>query len=512
MIIEFESWINEKSSEQYDVCIIGAGAMGIALALDLQKYENKRVLLLEQGGYDTRPAKDGDVGNTGEIKSGLSGSHARGLGGSTTLWGGQALPFDAIDFAERPWVPNKSCPVSENELAAFYDRAEALFGVDKVPFTKDINQLTLSKTGKLKQGFSKFSPVPSFLTKFSETLSQAENVDVVLNAKVSELVGSELEGLQTVRFVSGAKRAAMATHYVLACGGIATPELLLASPSLPINRLVVGRYYQDHIGVYGAKLTPINHGKFQQLFATRVCDGIKCLPKLSLSESAQREHLTLNVTANIEVQTAAQSPLNMMRLLYNQGANREFNQRFYSTLWQLLKSPREAFLGLYEIIINKRILIPKNAEYFLVANIESKPIVDSRVTLNKIESKRSIYKPTINWLVDDMSRRTALIYYQAVKSELEEAGIAKVVIKKELTVASYAWREHCYALYHHMGATRMSGSPSDGVVDPNCKVYGLDNLYIAGPSILPTTSSSNPTFTALAFALRLSSHLSQGHY
>ncbi len=509
MIIEFESWINEKPDEKYDVCIIGAGAMGIALALDLQKDKNKRVLLLEQGGYETRPAKDGDVGNTGQLESGLSGSHACGLGGSTTLWGGQALPFDSIDFAERPWVPNQPWPVSETELTVFYARVEDLFGVDQVPFTKNINQLSLSKTGKLKQGFSKFSPVPSFLTKFSKTLAQAENVEVVLNAKVSELVGSKLEGLQEVRFVSGAKRVAMASHYVVACGGIATPELLLASPSLPINRLLVGKYYQDHIGVYGAKLIPINHEKFQQLFATRLYKGVKCLPKISLSERTQREDRTLNITANIEVQTAIQSPLNMMRSLYNQFSNRVFNQAFYSTLWSLVKSPRELLLGLYEIIFRKRIIIPKNADYFLVANVESKPIADSQVTLNNNEPKKTIYKPTINWLVDDMSRRTALIYYQAVKVELEEAGIAKVVIKKELAEASYAWHEHCYALYHHMGATRMSGSQSEGVVDQNCRVYGLDNLYIAGPSILPTTSSSNPTFTALAFALRLSSHLSQ---
>ena len=39
------------------------------------------------------------------------------------------------------------------------------------------------------------------------------------------------------------------------------------------------------------------------------------------------------------------------------------------------------------------------------------------------------------------------------------------------------------------------------------RVHGVPNLYIAGTSVLPTGSASNPTFTALALALRLADHL-----
>ena len=61
--------------------------------------------------------------------------------------------------------------------------------------------------------------------------------------------------------------------------------------------------------------------------------------------------------------------------------------------------------------------------------------------------------------------------------------------------------------WHHMGTTRMSDNPQTGVVDANCKVHGINNLYIAGSSCYPTGGSVNPTLTVVALALRLSDHI-----
>ena len=53
----------------------------------------------------------------------------------------------------------------------------------------------------------------------------------------------------------------------------------------------------------------------------------------------------------------------------------------------------------------------------------------------------------------------------------------------------------------------MSRDPADGVVDPDCRVHGLQNLYVAGSSVFPTSGYSNPTLTIIALALRLADHL-----
>jgi choline dehydrogenase-like flavoprotein len=60
---------------------------------------------------------------------------------------------------------------------------------------------------------------------------------------------------------------------------------------------------------------------------------------------------------------------------------------------------------------------------------------------------------------------------------------------------------------HHMGTTRMHADPRQGVVDPDGRVHGTDNLYIAGSSVFPTSGIANPTLTILALVMRLADHL-----
>jgi choline dehydrogenase-like flavoprotein len=61
--------------------------------------------------------------------------------------------------------------------------------------------------------------------------------------------------------------------------------------------------------------------------------------------------------------------------------------------------------------------------------------------------------------------------------------------------------------YHHIGTTRMHDNPRLGVVDKDCKVHGLANLFVAGSSVFPTGGFANPTFTIVALAIRLGDHI-----
>jgi choline dehydrogenase-like flavoprotein len=61
--------------------------------------------------------------------------------------------------------------------------------------------------------------------------------------------------------------------------------------------------------------------------------------------------------------------------------------------------------------------------------------------------------------------------------------------------------------WHHLGTTRMHRDPSRGVVDENCRVHEMSNLYIAGGSVLPTGGYANPSLTIVALSLRLADHL-----
>ena len=60
---------------------------------------------------------------------------------------------------------------------------------------------------------------------------------------------------------------------------------------------------------------------------------------------------------------------------------------------------------------------------------------------------------------------------------------------------------------HHLGTTRMSSDPQSGVVDANCRVHGIDNLYVAGGSVFPAAGYALPTYTIISLAIRLADHL-----
>ncbi|HTH15324.1 MAG TPA: GMC family oxidoreductase, partial [Magnetospirillum sp.] len=60
---------------------------------------------------------------------------------------------------------------------------------------------------------------------------------------------------------------------------------------------------------------------------------------------------------------------------------------------------------------------------------------------------------------------------------------------------------------HHMGTLRMAEDEVHGVVDRNCRVFGMDNLYVAGSAVFPTSSHANPTLTLVALSARLAEHL-----
>jgi choline dehydrogenase-like flavoprotein len=53
----------------------------------------------------------------------------------------------------------------------------------------------------------------------------------------------------------------------------------------------------------------------------------------------------------------------------------------------------------------------------------------------------------------------------------------------------------------------MHADPRHGVVDADCRVHGIDNLYLASSSVFPTSGHSNPTFTILSLCFRLADKL-----
>jgi choline dehydrogenase-like flavoprotein len=88
--------------------------------------------------------------------------------------------------------------------------------------------------------------------------------------------------------------------------------------------------------------------------------------------------------------------------------------------------------------------------------------------------------------------------------EIGRAGIGRARLVEQ---SANGWWTGTRGAWHQMGTTRMHSDPTQGVVDANCRVHGIDNLYMAGGSVFSTAGSANPTLTMVALAARLAEHL-----
>jgi choline dehydrogenase-like flavoprotein len=512
---------------EIDVCIVGSGVMGLAMASHLLNHSSKKILLVEEGGLEDTPSSSAVAAELqgGDLASAVANSRARGFGGSSRRWGGQALPFTALDLADRPFLAQRGgWPISWEELNRFYPAADRFLGLTSMPFTTDLWKrqavtAPFAEGSDLELSISKYSPHAYLASVYQNPITTSKQADCLINAKVASVLleadGARAYGVN-VRNGHGRETTIAARVVVLCGGGIENPRILLASQQLDRRGVgnqadLVGRYYQDHIGFFAAELRPKDWARFRHLFASFVPGDQKYVPKIQLAQSLQRSQELLNVTGNIDVQEDENSPRNCARRIYHRlrrtRPNYTESGSIFRDLRRLAFSAPEALDLLSAHLLDHRIGLPQKARFFLMANAESEPMHASRITLSDQLDRYGLNRPQVNWLVSDLTLKALKAYGNALKNTLESANIAEVKLSPYLTDPAAKWKERAYSLYHHMGATRMSSNPKEGVVDSHGRVHGIKNLYIAGTSVLPSGSASNPSYTALALAFRSAEHM-----
>ena len=148
--------------------------------------------------------------------------------------------------------------------------------------------------------------------------------------------------------------------------------------------------------------------------------------------------------------------------------------------------------------------------YYLRARTEVAPDPGNRITLDRERDALGMRRVRLDWSVSSLDRRSVAATMRLLAEELGRLGIGRVRVNELLFEDDDRWCENLSWFGHHMGTTRMSSDPRSGVVDSDCRVHGIDNLYIASASVFPTAGFANPTLTVLALALRLADHLRGG--
>ncbi|MFT5695123.1 MAG: choline dehydrogenase-like flavoprotein, partial [Myxococcota bacterium] len=144
---------------------------------------------------------------------------------------------------------------------------------------------------------------------------------------------------------------------------------------------------------------------------------------------------------------------------------------------------------------------------------EQAPNPDSRVVLSSECDALGVRKANLDWRMSSIDKESVAVLVDNLSKELGRLGLGKVEPSTWLSEQETAWPNdptvgtHPIGGYHHIGTTRMSASPSEGVVDANSQVHGVHNLFVAGSSVFPTGGWANPNFTIVAMTVRLADHL-----
>jgi choline dehydrogenase-like flavoprotein len=519
--------IDKNSVVPTDICIIGAGAAGITMAREFVGLRHK-VILLESGGLEP----DADTQSIYEGKSNgldyaLSDTRSRYFGGSTNQWWGNCRPLDDMDFEERSWIPHSGWPLNKCDLLPFYARAQKVCGLGSYEnYDADTVRRCSSSLAPLSLDGERIvskviqtCPSLRFKDLYQDTLLSAHNIDTYLWGNATALNANEscarVDTLR-VKCLSGNEFSIAARIFVLAAGGIENARVLLNSNKVQQNGLgndhdLVGRFFMEHPTVYFSLNTsrPIRDFRFYDFYERRPVHDASVWGMLSVSSALIREHRLLGTC--IYFLPADCEGIVSLREIKNALKNMTLPNK---AMGHLRNVGRDSY-GIAKFIFKRIILkdtrtIPTREapvrmspdNYFIATLFEQIPNPSNRVTLS---SERDLLDQPRAELRLQLSPEERESYIRSLRILGMEIGLEFDPLELNVEDRGEDWRIGFFS--HHIGTTRMSDDPKKGVVDRNCRVHGIANLFIAGSSVFPTGGSAAPTLTLVALAIRLADHL-----
>ena len=503
------------AQDRVNVCILGAGAAGILLATELAA-QGLSVLLVEGGGLSLEPRSQelyrADI--TGFPYTGATRGRFRTFGGSTTQWGGQIMELD--DFTAREHVQGSGWPFSKTELTSFYGRALRFEGLrlaepqdSRVWAGLGLSLLDLGPEFRMR--YSRWCPERDFSILHGANLRDSRRLQVLYHANATAFVLNE--GRTAVRAVrargySGREALLHADRFVLALGGIESNRLLLQpleEGTAPWQRSgLLGCHFHDHIALNRIPILQIATQPAQRYFGYTGLDGFRYHNKVQLSAAEQSEARTLNVAGTIgpffQEDFGRDDATVLLREVLRKGRRpsvAEWRQaaRYLPGIgWQTL---RQRLAG-------------EGAEWLrtmLTVHSEQSPRSASSISLSHERDALGLLRVRLDWQISQLELHTLRSYVRRATEVFAARRFARVLPPRGFYEDDALVRSLCSDSYHHMGGARMAATAAEGIVDPQMKLHGIDNLYVCSSAVFPSGGFSNPTHTLLALAMRLGDHL-----
>ncbi len=548
MLVETGS-LQDGEQIESEVTIVGAGAAGIVIAIELAK-----------AGMDVVLVESGDKGPSPDIQA-LADAHDLGknyhppidectrlqLGGASVIWGGRCIPFDPIDFAKREYIPHSEWPVQYSELAQYFEAVcgylrcgEAEFDIRNIPGISQISIVPgLNDGGVLTSRIERWSVI-DFGKEYARELAESPHIRLLCGVSCTEIECSGNSGAVSSicgKTLSGKSIKLASKKYVLTAGGLNTTRLLLNSDRVHPGGIgnhsgLLGRFYTGHISGRIAKVAFSTDPKKTAYGFGRDKDGVYLRQRFSFDSETLNRHKIGNIVG---------------WLVNPQLSDPSHGNGVLSFAYLVLSSPFGRFL-VSEAIRKAAVTGAKGSSIHHIRNM----FCDLPRTLHFMGSfgyGRYLAKPrTPGFFQYSKANQYDLHYFGeqtpnpdsrvSITDHRDKLGMRRIHIEHRylqqdidnVIEAHKLWDAHlrqqgCGALeyldgdlpstigenandgFHQIGTTRMSDKPEEGVVDKHGKVHHIDNLYIASSSTFVTASQANSMFTILAFAARLSRHL-----
>jgi choline dehydrogenase-like flavoprotein len=547
-----------------DLCIIGAGAAGITLARDFIG-KQPRVTVLESGGltFDERTQSLYKGRISGLPYFALDAARLRLFGGTTNHWGGDCRPFDVVDFEPRDWIPYSGWPIRKSDLQPFYDRAWKIVHLtsndwdlrnwdERDPASPlDLDGRVLTRVVQVVNQSRR-----SFGTEYRNEIRKAQNVTCYLHANVTEIEADKTAKTATrvrVATLTGNRFALRARVFVLAVGGIENPRLLLASDKQKSRGLgndhdLVGRFFLEHPRFEAGIVAPADSNFSVSFYQPHHVDQAVIECALALHPEIKRTERLVDVQIKLQpvyergfLEATNSDDVAILKSLVKHARHKHLADHFGRHLtmvvedvmtWHRFTIPGAPVPLPYPAVVeeliragprDRRSLIPgllgdiaavgyqkligsvPIQNLTLTTRIEPAPNPDSRVSLLASRDEVGMRHVQLDWQLSPIDKESVKRTLEVLAAELGRAGLGRIKILD--SVDNAGWPADLAGGWHHMGTTRMSSDPKRGVVDGNCRVHGMSNLFIAGSSVFSTAGSGTPTLTIVALTLRLSEHL-----
>ena len=518
------------SEFQCDVCVVGSGPAGIAIA-DRLRNSRLSVLLVEAGGnayaLSAQRLYRGHI--VGHPYYRIDGCRWRMFGGSSNRWGGWCRPLDPVDYTYRDWLPLSGWPIGAHDVAPYEEDAARLCELPNARFDlaswrhRMAPPLVLDDTN-FENVVIQHSPETNFAESYGPRLIAAPNVTTMLNANLTRLrldsASARVRELE-VTTLTGRTFIVRPRAAVLAAGGIENPRLLLASRSERAAGIgnefdMVGRCFMEHLHMPMGHFFPAERDVNTKFYRKMVMQDARVRGVIIPTAIAQERHRLLTTSVAFEgpsfsVGTAflgwppalMVGPVSLYRGLKKRGHMRVAHEfKRFATSLSAVPNRLRSWQRSRNAASKAALPAVSGSVYSLYFRAEQAPDPSNRVLLDpNTRDELGMPRSRLEWSIKPFDAASALGWLELLKHDLRNRGVGAVIPPAE------NWQDEVIGGPHHIGTTRMSADARHGVVDADCRVHSVENLYVAGSSVFPTSGHANPTFTIVCLALRLADTL-----